>query len=76
MFAVVLFHDALVAEAQVHFVAVGTANRRVLVRAIGLTFPGRQRCCRRAGRLHFVAGVNLFVAGRSTVDGYYRDDQA
>lgn len=73
VFTVVLFHDALVAEAQVHFGSVSPANRIVIIRALGLAFPGRRDCCCRAGWLNFVAGADLFVVGRSTVDGYYCD---
>jgi len=66
--AVVLLHDALVAEAQVHFEPVGSANRVVIVRALGLAFAGGRNRGRRAGRLQLVAGANLLVAGRTAVD--------
>lgn len=76
MFAVVFFHDALVAEAQVHLGPVGTANRIVIVRAFGLALATRRRRRRRAGRLQLVAGADLLVAGRSPVDRRQRDGQA
>lgn len=65
--AVVLFHDAFAAEAQVHFASVGSAHRFVIVRALGLAFAGRRNRCRRAGRLHLVVGAHLLVVGRSAV---------
>lgn len=68
MFAVVLFHDAFVAEAQVHFGSVGSANGIVIGRARGIAFTSRRHCRRRAGGLQLVAGADFLVAGRSSVD--------
>lgn len=75
MFAVVFFHHALVAEAQVHFGAVRPADRVVVVRAVGLALPGR-RNRRRAGRLRLVIGADLLVAGRRSVHRDQDDGQA
>jgi len=66
--AVVFLHDALVAEAQVHFGPVGSANRVVIVRALGLAFTGWRQSGRRAGRLHLVTSAYLLVAGWTAID--------
>lgn len=51
VFAVVFFHDAFAAEAQVHLGPVGTANRIVIVPALELALASRRYRRRRAGRL-------------------------
>jgi len=70
MLAVVLLHDALIAEAQVHFGSVGSANRIVIIRAFGLALAGCRSHGRRAGRLQLVAGADFLVAGRSAIYRY------
>lgn len=75
VFAIVFFHHALVAKAQVHFGSVGSANRVVIVRTFGLASAGRRHRCRRAGRLQFVTGADLLVISRSTVDRDQYDGQ-
>lgn len=68
--AVVLLHDALVAEAQVHLGAVRAADRAVVVRAHGLALARRRDRGRRAGRLQLVTGADFLVAGRRSIDGH------
>jgi len=65
--AVVFFHDALVAEAQVHFGSVRSTYRVVIVRALGLTFTGWRNRRRRAGGLQLVAGAYFLVTGRTSI---------
>lgn len=49
--AVIFLHDALVAEAQVHFGSVRSTNRVVIIRALGFAFASWRNRCRCAGRL-------------------------
>jgi len=50
VFAVVFFHHALVAEAQVHFATVRAADRVIIVRAFPRAFVGGRSRGRLAGR--------------------------
>jgi len=68
MLAVVFLHDALVAEAQVHFGPVRSANRIVIVRALGLAFTGWRQRGRRASCLQLVTGAYLLVTGWTAID--------